>query len=187
MSLLHTLVVGLAPGLLGCAHVGRTGAPAPKPPSAPEVLKGYVPPQHDPRPEWLGGDGAHFGTDYAVPETQSIIAIADGTVAFVVPPDPDDSLASGTLVQIHHHVGDRAYLVTYAHLADVQIAESQRIKRGQVLGQPWMPAKIAGRWRDWKRHVHVQLGFRDTGELDQLNLKCLSQASPAQMVYPVAC
>jgi len=111
--------------------------------------------------EWTGLPG-HEGIDFSTCEGAPILACADGDVYFVDldHPDQPDSHPYGNQVRIRHRLGKGIYHTIYAHLADVQVTEGQRVSRGQQIGT----AHASDDERSPKgRHFHLSLRHEGTG------------------------
>ncbi len=71
----------------------------------------------------------HAGLDFAAPQGTPIYATADGTIKSTGYSD----VGYGNHVIINHGYG---YETLYGHMVRIKIGRGQRVKRGEIIGQP---------------------------------------------------
>lgn len=126
----------------------------------------------DPGPDmrdWMGGThtyNGHKGTDYDMPENQTIVAAASGTVIEAEGGWPDNPKVNipnlglkedGNRVVIDHGYGVKTI---YCHLNKVLVTVGQRVKRGQAIA-------LSGNTGTATRgpHLHFQVNvYKEQGE-----------------------
>jgi murein DD-endopeptidase MepM/ murein hydrolase activator NlpD len=93
----------------------------------------------------LGGEPAdpHYGVDIARPDGTPIVAPADGVVVLAAP--PAFSL-EGRLLIIDHGMGINS---AYLHLSRIDVAEGQKVGRGQAVGAIGTTGRSTGPHLHW--------------------------------------
>lgn len=97
----------------------------------------------------------HNGLDLIAPAGDPVFAAADGYVKDVV----KSRKGLGNVVTISH---DNGYVTRYAHLADIEVREGRRVKKGARIGY----VGISG--NSFAPHLHYEV-IRDTTVLDPVN------------------
>lgn len=92
---------------------------------------------------------AHAGLDIAAPTGTPIKAAADGIVTLVHP----DMVLSGQTVLINHGYGLQT---SYIHMSRIDVADGQRVKRGDVIGAIGATGRVTG------PHLHFSVMWFDT-------------------------
>ncbi len=89
---------------------------------------------------WTGAEEFFRGIELAAPTGTSVLAPADGVVAFAgrVPPKVDARLwRSGNLIVLVHGkgpAGEAALATVYGHLTRIEVRRGQRVARGERIG-----------------------------------------------------
>lgn len=104
---------------------------------------------------YSAGQGLHFGIDVSMPCGTPLIAMADGTVAFV------DNMSFGSgphnLLVRHEAAG---LIVLYGHLLDrPAVTEGQLVTQGQIIAQSGTPDNTC----DSRPHLHLEIRSLDYG------------------------
>jgi murein DD-endopeptidase MepM/ murein hydrolase activator NlpD len=128
---------------------------------------------------------AHHGVDFSLCEGDHVIAVGDGHVLMVHHSSGADADAGDTVV-VDHGLSGVSLMLMYVHLEHVSVRKGDLVKRGERIGDAWMPLSFP-----WQRHVHVEmLGSEDRREtLDPLKYLrgCASKVSSREFIYPVSC
>lgn len=90
----------------------------------------------------------HSGTDIAAPIGAPVHAVADGVVTLAHP----DLFFTGMTVMIDHGLGLQS---VYAHMSRLDVAEGERISRGQTIGAVGASGRATG------PHLHWGLSWLD--------------------------
>jgi murein DD-endopeptidase MepM/ murein hydrolase activator NlpD len=86
---------------------------------------------------------AHLGIDIAAPQGTPVAASAPGQVSLAA---ADLFYTGGTIVIDHGH----GVTTIYSHLADVSVADGQRVVRGEVIGTVGSTGRSTGPHLDWR-------------------------------------
>jgi murein DD-endopeptidase MepM/ murein hydrolase activator NlpD len=127
--------------------------------------------------------GGHRGVDFVVCPGESIVAISDGIVVGV---GKEVATETGNLLLIMHDLGGgRMHMYEYVHLVHIRRKDGEQVKRGQVLGDPWVPNDGT----NWTPHVHLQyLGDAPAELHDPLRwMKGCPSRFHSGITYPVSC
>jgi hypothetical protein len=84
----------------------------------------------------------HSGLDVAAPEGDPVVAPAPGTVSLVA---EDMYFSGGTVILDHGH----GLSTTYIHLSRVEVAEGQRVARGEKIGEIGATGRATGPHLHW--------------------------------------
>ena len=92
----------------------------------------------------LNGEGRapHSGTDIAAPTGAPARSVADGVVTLAHP----DMFFTGATVMIDHGLGLQS---VYAHLSRLDVAEGQRVTKGQIIGAVGASGRATGPHLHW--------------------------------------
>lgn len=125
----------------------------------------------------------HFGTDFRVDRSQSVISVADGIVAYV----EEKGTGGGGVTILHAFPSDpRAIImVTYFHLSNLHVKAGDNVSRGDVIGDAWLSAD-----KSWVPHVHLTIGgFGTVTTRDPLRFLagCASETQAPAPIFPVSC
>jgi hypothetical protein len=135
----------------------------------------------------------HNGVDFVVCQGESVVAVADGHVAYVFVADYDLDKGSTVIIRHPYSTVNGYVLVMYAHLGEILVHEGEEIRRGHRLGTAWRPSERQRSYGfQWTEHVHLQLVTETArGTFDPLDLVrgCLSESQIGEQdfVYPVSC
>jgi len=105
----------------------------------------------------------HAGLDIAAPTGTPVKAAADGVVTLAHP----DMVLSGQTVLINHGYGLQT---SYIHMSRIDVADGQRVKRGEVIGAIGATGRVTG------PHLHFSAMWFDT-RLDPETLLALMPAN----------
>jgi len=124
-----------------------SGAPLAIQPESEKTLLGYG---------WglqplMGQVAYHSGVDLAADRGSTVLAVADGTIAFV-----GNQAAYGNLVVINHAEGLQT---RYAHLDRILVRKGQRVNRGQAI------ATVGNSGRPSSRESHLHFEVRSRSRL----------------------
>jgi murein DD-endopeptidase MepM/ murein hydrolase activator NlpD len=131
----------------------------------------------------------HVGVDFNACAGKSVIAIGNGRVSRVALGDEN---GKGDVVIIDHSLSSGALIsVMYAHVRALRVRPGDEVRRGQTVGDVWIPEVGRHGFEKWTPHVHLALlsARAPVEQLDPLDLvkRCLSEATQAELVFPVDC
>ena len=96
----------------------------------------------------------HTGIDIAAPLDTSVLAVTNGVIQ-----ETGSSALNGRYIIL---LTDEGYTVIYAHLNKINVDESQRVERGEVVGLSGNTGRSSG------PHLHYGV-YRDNALLDPLD------------------
>ncbi|MGE4298572.1 MAG: M23 family metallopeptidase [Desulfovibrionaceae bacterium] len=73
-------------------------------------------------------EGIHPGIDYAIPTGTPVVAVADGSIVYILPVEGPEN---GLFVRMTH---GGAFNSLYGHLDKVVVGKGQHVQRGQLIG-----------------------------------------------------
>lgn len=104
------------------------------------------------RPDpFTGGTRCHGGIDFAAPAGTPVAAVADGTVAAVVPGWKSGGF--GNLVRLDHGGGVESW---YGHLSQFLVRDGQRVRQGEIIGLVGSTGRSTG------PHLHLEIRIGGT-------------------------
>ena len=120
------------------------------------------------------------GTDYAVPSGTPIKAIADGTIAGIV---PTFTGAGGRMIFQSFPSGHNA---DYLHLSRIDVVAGQEVKQGQVIGL--VGGSGLGKENGYGAHLHLsfRVGGKPTMGAGNIDYEAFRGAPTAAPAKPVA-
>lgn len=110
------------------------------------LTSGFEMRQHPILNDWR----AHNGVDYSAPTGTPVFSVGDGHVEFA-----GRQRGYGNVVEVRH---DSRQTTVYAHLSSIAVANGQRIRQGQALGQVGATGYATG------PHLHFE--FRVNGQFE---------------------
>jgi len=170
---------------------------APRPVAAPPPAGAFVPPITSGFGDWHGGDGRprrwqHAGIDIRVPAGTPVLAAAGGTVLRT-----GRESRAGKLVVLGH-ADD--FATVYFHLAEIDVATGQSVRRGQVIGRAGITGNATTphlhfgvcRRRDTLCGERMDTGWKDPAAYWVNGSPCLGgrraiPPRPIRLTYPVPC